>query len=163
MTRIRFVAHVCVLAELSMLAAPLGARASDPSRPFLAESQADSTGKPEEGWLTTGRKSYRWGLIGSAVGIGVGVGIALWVKSEADQQYDAYLKTAEPERADEFFKTAQRYDRAALVGFGLAEISFVGLVYFLTRDRDREMVPTRGEPTIRVTPDGPQVGFRVHP
>ena len=162
MTRTRLVALVCALAQLGWLMTPLCARAED-ERPFLAESGADTTRHPEEGWLTPGRKSYRWGLIGSAVGIGVGVGIALWVKSEADQQYDAYLKTADPVKADEYFKTAQRYDRATLVGFGLAEISFVGLVYFLTRDRDREMVPTRGEPTLRVTPDGPQVGFKVHP
>ena len=157
----RLVALSCVLAQLGLLV-PAAGRAED-ARPFLAESSADSTKPPEEGWLTPGRKSYRWGLIGSAVGIGVGVGIALWVKSEADQQYDAYLKTADPAKAEEFFKTSQRYDRAALIGFGLAEISFVGLVYFLTRDRDRSMVPTRGEPTLRVTPDGPQVGFKVHP
>jgi len=158
----RLIALSCVMAQLTLLLAPMGARAEEP-RPFLAESSADSTKHPEEGWLTPGRKSYRWGLIGSAVGIGVGVGIALWVKSEADQQFDAYLKTADPVKADEFFKTSQRYDRAALIGFGLAEVSFIGLVYFLTRDRDRSMVPTRGEPTLRVTPDGPQVGFRVHP
>ena len=158
----RLVSLACLLAQMAILLAPLRARAEG-SRPFLAESASDSTRAAENGWLTPGRKSYRWGLIGSAVGIGVGVGIALWVKSEADQQYDAYLKTADPAKADTYFNTAQRYDRAALVGFGLAEISFVGLVYFLTRDRDRSMVPTRGEPTLRVTPDGPQVGFKVHP
>jgi hypothetical protein len=163
MTRSRLVAFVCLLAHLGVVAVPARAGAAEGSRPFLKSSSADSTRAPKEGWLTPGRKSYRWGLIGTAVGIGVGVGIALWVKSEADQQYDLYLKTAEPAQADEYFKSAQRYDRAALVGFGLAEISFVGLVYFLTRDRDRSMVPTHGEPTLRVTPDGPQVGFRVHP
>jgi len=162
MRHARVIALLCVMAQLGALVAPMRAGA-EPSRPFLAETSADTTQHSEEGWLTPGRKSYRWGLIGSAVGIGVGVGIALWVKSEADNQYDAYLKTADPQQADEYFKAAQRYDRAALIGFGLAEISFVGLVYFLTRDRDRSMVPTHGEPTLRVTPDGPQVGFRVHP
>jgi len=162
MTRMRLVALLCVLSQLGLGLTPLCALA-EASRPYLAESAADTTGHHEEGWLTPGRKSYRWGLIGSAVGMGVGVGIALWVKSEADNQYDVYLATADPAKADEFFKASERYDRAALLGFGLAEISFVGLVYFLTRDRDREMVPTRGEPTLRVTPDGPQVGFRVHP
>ena len=158
---VRCIAFLCVTAQLAVLIAPMRAVA-ETSRPFLAESSADST-QADQGWLTPGRKSYRWGIIGSAVGIGVGVGIALWVKSEADTQYDLYLKTADPQQADTYFKTAQRYDRAALIGFGLAEVSFVGLVYFLTRDRDRSMVPTRGEPTLRVTPDGPQVGFRVHP
>ena len=106
---------------------------------------ADTTGPPEESWLEPGKRSYKWGILGSAVGIGVGVGLALWVKSEADERYDLYMRTAEPEQASELFETAQRYDRAALIGFGLAEISFVGLVYFLTRDRDRSMVPTRAD------------------
>jgi hypothetical protein len=160
----RVTALLCLVAQLALLVPPARGGPAG-TRPFLAESaaQADSTDPAEDSWLEPGKRSYKWGILGSAVGIGVGVGIALWVKSEADQRYDMYLRTAEPQAASELFESAQRYDRAALIGFGLAEISFVGLVYFLTRDRDRSMVPTRGEPTLRVTPDGPQVGFRVHP
>ena len=159
----RFTAVLCLVAQLAILVPP--ARGSAGARPFLEDSAAlaDTTGPSEDSWLEPGKRSYKWGILGSAVGIGVGVGIALWVKSEADQRYDMYLRTAEPQAASELFESAERYDRAALIGFGLAEISFVGLVYFLTRDRDRSMVPTRGEPTLRVTPDGPQIGFRVHP
>ncbi|HET9234361.1 MAG TPA: hypothetical protein VFP10_09500 [Candidatus Eisenbacteria bacterium] len=160
----RFTALLCLAAQLALLVPPARGEPAA-ARPFLAESaaQADSTGPSEDSWLEPGKRSYKWGILGSAVGIGVGVGIGLWVKSEADQRYDMYLRTAEPQQASELFESAQRYDRATLIGFGLAEISFVGLVYFLTRDRDRSMVPTRGEPTLRVTPDGPQVGFRVRP
>ena len=160
----RFTAFLCLMAQLAMLVPPAQGGPAG-ARPFLESSAAlaDTTGASEDSWLEPGKRSYKWGVLGSAVGIGVGVGLALWVKSEADDRYDMYLRTAEPEQASELFESAQRYDRAALVGFGLAEISFVALVYFLTRDRDRPMVPTRGEPTLRVTPDGPQVGFKVRP
>jgi hypothetical protein len=166
MPRARGVASACLVAYLSGLPLPALAGSGDPERPFLEQeyaAAADSTRTPPDNWLTPSHPSYTWGLLGSAVGIGVGVGIALWVKSEADKRYDLYLKTAEPEQAQALFDTAERYDRAALIGWGLAEVSFVGLVYFLTRSRERTMVPVRGEPALRLTPDGPQLGFTVRP
>ena len=146
-----------LLCLAAYLAGPAGPAAAGDREPTPADSVSAL------GWLESGGKNDRWGILGSATGIVVGVGLALWVKSEADQRYDLYLRTADPELAADLFQSAERYDRAALVGFGLAEVSFVALVYFLTRDQERVLVPVRGEPLVRIRKDGAEVGVRFRP
>jgi hypothetical protein len=162
-------AWICVLAQLAALIALPGARASSsaepgaspvPERPFLAAAE-DSA---ETRWTPQGGFSRRnWGLIGSGAGLVAGVAMAIWVKSEADDRYDIYLNTADPDEARKAFDEAQRYDRATLVGWGLAQVSFVAFVYFLTREKGRPLVPVQGEPVVRPQGDGLQVGFRFTP
>jgi hypothetical protein len=104
-----------------------------------------------------------WGIVGSSVGLVSGVGLALWVKNEADDRYDRYLHTADPKRAQELLDSADRYDRASLVGWAMAQVSFVALLYFLTREQKRTLIPVEGEPLVRPTGDGVEVGMKVTP
>jgi hypothetical protein len=92
-----------------------------------------------------------------------GVGLALWIKSEADDRYEAYLQTADPEAAKKLFESAQRYDRASLIGWGLAEVSLVGVMYFLTREGKRPLIPVEGEPILNTRDGSIQVGVKVTP
>jgi hypothetical protein len=85
------------------------------------------------------------------------------VKSEADDRYDVYLNTADPDAAREAFDAAERYDRATLIGWALAQVSFVAFVYFLTRDETRTLIPVEGEPLVRTRDGGFEIGFRVAP
>ena len=101
-----------------------------------------------------------WGLIGSGVGLVAGVGLAIWVKAEADDRYDRYLTIADPEVAAKAFNAAQRYDRATLIGWAMAQVSFVSLVYFLTQEGKRPLVSGKGEALIEPSGDGVRVGIR---
>jgi hypothetical protein len=101
--------------------------------------------------------------VGSVVGVVAGVGLALRIKSEADERYESYLSIADPDEAARRLDAAERYDRAALIGWAMAQVSFVGLIYFLTREGDHALVPVKGEPLIRPIRDGVQVGFEVRP
>jgi hypothetical protein len=114
-------------------------------------------------WETEGRRSSKWGIVGSSVGLVAGVGLALRIKSEADKRYDSYLAIADPVEARHRLDAAERYDRAALIGWAMAQVSFVGLVYFLTRQGDRPLTPVKGEPLIRPERDGVEVGVKVSP
>ena len=115
-------------------------------------------------WRTASTgKSRTWGLLGSGVGLVAGVGLALWVKSEADDRYDIYLNTADPDVARDALDSAERYDRATLIGWGLAQVSFIAFVYFLTREGERPLISPKGEPLVRPQEDGFQIGFRVSP
>jgi hypothetical protein len=102
-------------------------------------------------------------LIGAGAGLVTGVGLALWVKSEADERYEIYLDTADPDGAREALESAERYDRATLIGWALAQVSFVAFVYFLTREGERPLVPLAGEALVRPQEDGVEIGFRVAP
>ncbi len=163
-------AGLCLLAHLLGLAGgPAGALAAGSlsrpgavALPDLAGAPADSAGASgippmdESGRSTTG-------ILISGMGVAAGVGLAIWLKNEADIRYDRYRDTADPVRARDAFDAAQRYDRATLIGWGVAEISFVALFYYLTREEKRPLIPVRGEPVVRSGEDGIQVGLRVTP
>lgn len=129
----------------------------DGARPFLSDSAPDAS------LPTVGNPNRSLGLVLSGISLGAGVGLAMWLKNSADERYDAYLVTADPTKARELLEAAQRRDRASLVGWGLAQASFVSLIYFLTRERERPLVPVRGEPLISYRQDAVQVGIRVQP
>lgn len=161
-------ARVLILAQILTLTAlpAAGAEPGDgtsvvPRRPFLDSAAPDSASALSNSDSVSRRK--KWGLIGAGTGLVAGVAMAMWVKNEADDRYDVYLNTADPEEAQKAFDEAQRYDRATLVGWGLAQVSFVAFVYFLTRERSRPLVPVEGEPIVRPREDGVQVGFRFTP
>jgi len=101
------------------------------------------------------------GLLFSGLGIFAGVGLAAYMKSEANGYYNEYLITGDPELAEQAFAKAQKYDRATLVGWVFAEMSFVALVYFLTRQGSNDLIPTsQGEPIVHPAPGGMEVSFR---
>jgi hypothetical protein len=135
---------------------------SDSTRSGLAPASPADRDGPRL-WETGAPRSSRWGIVGSSVGLIAGVGLALRIKSEADKRYDSYLTLADPVEARRRLDAAQRYDRAALIGWAMAQVSFVGLVYFLTREGDRPLTPVTGEPLIRPERDGVEVGVRVRP
>jgi hypothetical protein len=163
-------AGLCLLAHLlGLVAGPAGAVAAGSlSRPGAAAlpgavgASSDSARAPgfpplnESGGSATG-------IVISGVGVAAGVGLAVWLKNEANLRYDRYQRTADPARARDAFNAAQRYDRATLIGWGVAEVSFVALFYYLTREEKRPLVPVRGEPVLRSGEDGVQIGFRVTP
>ena len=126
-----------------------------------SESSAEAPRLPL--WASGEHRSPKWGIVGSAVGLVAGVGLALRIKSEADQRYEAYLTIADPDEARRRLDAAERYDRAALIGWVMAQVSFVGLIYFLTREGKHPLVPVKGEPVIRPSRDGVQVGLEVRP
>ncbi len=103
------------------------------------------------------------GIVISGIGLAAGVGLAAWLKNEADDRYESYLHLADPARAREMRRSAQRYDRASLIGWGTAQVSFLALFYFLTREEKRPLIPVEGEPIVRADANGIQVGIRVAP
>jgi len=165
----RGVALVCTAAFcLQVAAGPALAAASGtgvapdrlpPARPGLESSEP----QPEALDVRPGSRRITWGIVGSSVGLVGGVSLALWVKNQADDRYDRYLHTADPKRAQDFLDTAERYDRASLVGWAMAQVSFVALLYFLTREQKRPLIPPQGEPLVRPTSDGVEVGVRLNP
>ena len=151
-------AAVCLVAQTVGLAATVWGQEPEASNDFEAEETVEETT-----WQPVQNTHQTWGLIGSGVGLVAGVGLAIWVKAEADERYDRYLITADPEVASRAFNAAQRYDRATLIGWAMAQISFVSLVYFLTREGTRPLVSGKGEVLIEPTGDGVRVGVRLHP
>ncbi len=153
-----WVAAACLVAQtVGLFATAWGQEPAAPNA-FGGEKTDEETT-----WQPVQNKHQTWGLIGSGVGLVAGVGLAIWVKAEADERYDRYLITADPEVASIAFNAAQRYDRATLIGWAMAQISFVSLVYFLTREGTRPLVSGKGEALIEPTEDGVRVGIRLRP
>lgn len=149
-----------------LLVPPLQAEETEGSRRELWLQESDrTTEEPAPSPWRSGstNRSTKWGLLGSGAGLVAGVGLALWVKSEADDRYDVYLNTADPDAAQAALNSAEQYDRATLIGWGLAQVSFVAFVYFLTRENKRPLIPAEGKPLVRIQEDGVQVGFQVAP
>ena len=180
----RLVAALCGLAQILMVpAAPVAAARStaDEAPPLSASAvllpaparagesprrewfRQEAEGTAERPLLRPPSHRRRWGLAASGAGLAAGVGLAVWLKGEADDRYDLYLRTADPVRARDHFDAAQRYDRATLIGWVVAQASFVGLVYFLIHEEDRPLVPVRGEPLVRAGADGLEVGVVLWP
>ncbi len=164
-------ALLCLIAQLALVATPA---AGEPSRaasttasgeaviPREAPPQLHTADAPPPVFQKTSHRR-RWGLLVSGTGLAVGVGLASWLKSEADDRYDLYRSTADPQRARDYFDSAERYDRATLLGWVIAQASFVGLVYFLVHEEERPLIPARGEPLVRADEDGVEVGVVLWP
>jgi len=169
----RLATLLCVIAQVAGVAPVLEAgsaggldredsgvtSAAGESRPFLFSDETSSDDAP----VFQKSRGYKWGILGSSVGLVAGVGLAFWVKSKADDRYDEYLVTADPTQSADLFASAERYDRATLIGWGMAQVSFVALLYFLTREGDRPLIPVEGEPVVRPHRDGVEVGLRLTP
>jgi hypothetical protein len=166
----------CLLAHLGGVVLTPGVFAQTiPENPPAPETgDEEDTWLDDRSWLVSSEdspdvefeeseKNYTFGIIGSAVGLVAGVGLAVWVKREADKRYDEYLITADTDQQVELFDSAQRYDRATIIGWGLAQVSFVALLYFLTREGGQDLVPVEGEPLVRTYQDGVELGFRFTP
>lgn len=167
---IRGVALVCALCQLILCALPAAAAVPRDARfvpgsvepaerfglePLAQKVEPIGAAEPEGG--------VNWGVLLSGAGLLAGVGLAVYLKSEADERYDQYLDTADPDAARELRDSAERYDRATLIGWGVAQASFLALFYFLTRGDDRDLVPVagQGDAPIEVLPDA--IGIRVRP
>jgi hypothetical protein len=138
---------VLLVAHLLAPVAGAGAPADSLRAPLEAESEA----------------GFPWGYLGAALGLTAGLTAAVAFKKEADHSYDLYLDTADPDAARAYFAEAERYDRATLLGWVVAEVSVVALFFFLTREEERPLVPTVGEPLIRPLEDGIEIGLRIQP
>lgn len=173
------VAQACVLAIPTMaVAAPSARTTASPVLPATAPPSLAYPGKSPASLAypgTTPADSARAfaaasassrptaGIVISGIGLAAGVGLAAWLKSKADDRYESYLHLADPARAREMRRSAQRYDRASLVGWGTAQVSFLALFYFLTREEKRPLIPVEGEPIVRADASGIQIGIRVAP
>lgn len=176
MTARKWSALGCVLAHLAgVVPVPgLGAQTIPENPPVEEAGDEEDIRLDDRSWLVSSedppeiefekeKKNYTFGIIGSAAGLLAGVGLAVWVKREADQRYDQYLVTADTEEQTRLFDSAQRYDRATIIGWGLAQVSFVALLYFLTREGEQDLIPVEGEPLVRTYQDGFELGFRFTP
>jgi hypothetical protein len=156
-----------VVALAGPAAGPARALAAGASERESAGAAAPAAAADSTGGLSlppmTGSHRNTLGIVASGAGVAAGVGLAVWLKNEADLRYDRYRSTADPARARRAFDAAQRYDRATLIGWTAAEISFVALFYYLTREEKRPLVPVRGKPLVRAGENGLQVGFEVTP
>jgi hypothetical protein len=133
---------------------PLLARTAN--APTYADSLRVNQGRRKRGGNTAG-------VLLSGLGIFAGVGLAAYFKSQADGYYNEYQVTADPEDAREAFDKAESYDRATLVGWVFAQLSFLSLIYFITKQSQRELIPVEGEPVVRPQDGGVVVGFRYTP
>lgn len=105
----------------------------------------------------------RWGAYLAGAGLAGGIALGILLKAEADDRFDRYLATADPRRARAHFDEAERYDRLSLIGWGVAQISFVALFVVLTRDDARPLIPVEGEPLVRAHAGGMEVGWTCAP
>lgn len=103
------------------------------------------------------------GVLLSGLGIFAGIGLAAYFKSQADGYYNEYQVIADPQEAQEAFDNAERYDRATLVGWVFAQLSFLSLIYFLTKQGQRDLIPVEGEPLVGTGNGSILVGFRYTP
>lgn len=83
-------------------------------------------------------------LGGSLALLSGGVYSAFRLKDQADERFDAYLRTGNRQRQRELFDEAERLDRLTLVGWGVAEIAFLASFFLLIHQEPRGMVPAAG-------------------
>jgi len=157
----RALVWLCVLAHLGLLA-PQTRAEDEPQTPAESEPRAEPLPEldlhaPED----PGPNLLGFGLAGA--GLAAGIGLTVFLKTEADDRYDAYQVLADQELAREMRDSAERYDRLSLIGMVVAQVSFVALVVLLIEDRHRVTIPPQGEPLIEVGADGARVGWRVAP
>ena len=152
---LRLGGRLALAGQLALLAP--GASAAEAPRDTTAHRPPLELRVPEpEGPPVTGLVIAGAGLLG-------GVALAAVLKDKADDAYDRYLLTADPDAARAHLDDAERYDRLSVSGWVVAQVSFVAFLYLLTRERERPLVPVEGEPVVRTTDDGVQVGWRVGP
>lgn len=159
----RLAVWVTILAVVTG-AASVSAADGTPPGPGGGGGASAGTGEPARLDLTPRRTPDRpWLIAVAGAGLAAGVGLGFWLKDEADERFDLYLSTGDPARSAELFESAQRYDRASLIGWGIAQASFLGLFYLLTRSEDRPLVPVEGEPLVGLESGGVRVGWRWAP
>jgi len=142
-------------ARLTLLlgaAPPAGAPGS--GAPSVLRESADPEGDRGSGGSTVR-------VVASSAALVAGLGLAIFLKREADDRYDRYLVTADPREANGFFESAERYDRASLLGWGMAQAGFILLFYSLIKESERPLIPVSGEASFRS--GGVRIGFRVTP
>ena len=133
-----------------------------------AQSQAGSDLPPgllrdDSSDIVPPKRSSGLGLshLAGFVGLLGGAGVALAYKREADDRYDRYLTTADPDRARALLDDAQRYDRRSVIGWVLAQASFVYLFAQFTKPPEEPLVPVAGEPVLRKSEADLQLGWKL--
>jgi hypothetical protein len=129
-------------------------------RPFLHRD--DGADRPGEDPAANGSGRFEYTLL-SAAGLAAGIGLAVWLKNEADERYEAYLNTADPDVARDHFRAAERLDRWSLAGWVVAQASFVLLFLSVIRIAEPERIPTGGQAYVTPQPGGVLLGFEVAP
>ncbi len=79
-------------------------------------------------------KVYLYSAIGLAA---VSGGLALYFRNEANNKFDQYQNTGDPELFETFFDDAERYDRYAAISFGVFQASFIASFYLLLKEANR--------------------------
>ncbi len=168
----RWAAAACLAAQVAAAVPAWAAPAPEPAkleaaglvrRPGLAAATAEGAGSTYV--PAPQRESHRrsWGIVGSGLGLATGVGLAIRLKNEADSRYHVYRGTADPDAAHRALREAQRYDRAVLLGWSLAEVSFAALFYFLIHQEKQSLIPVHGKPVVSADGNGVKVGVEVSP
>jgi hypothetical protein len=180
----RRVAILCLVAEAAAVGAPATAWAAPGATgPWAPASREDTRAR----WLLlsgnetarsadaapsnetpveapeTGDGRSRTRVIASGAALLAGLGLAILLKLEADDRFDQYLVTADPQEAQNLFKSSERYDRASLIGWVIAQAGFVLFFYALIDESKRPLVPVTGSVAPTEGLDGVQVSVRVSP
>ncbi|KAA3662716.1 MAG: PEGA domain-containing protein [Calditrichaeota bacterium] len=79
-------------------------------------------------------KKYTY--LSTALSFASGVGAVL-LKKQADKYYDGYKKEIDPEKMDELFSKAEKYDRLSTAAFGAFQVSFGFSLYFFVKSNAR--------------------------
>ncbi len=79
---------------------------------------------------------------GSVTLLAAGVYTAVRFKDQADDRYDAYLRTGNRDRQKRLFDDAVRFDRLSLVGWAVGEAAFLATFFLIIHEEPRGLVPT---------------------
>lgn len=80
-------------------------------------------------------KLYLYSTIGLAAVSGA---LALYFRNRANDRFERYRGTGNPELIDRFFNDAKKYDRYAAVSFGVFQVSFIVSFYLLLKQANRK-------------------------
>lgn len=74
----------------------------------------------------------------SAIGLSVVSGVAaFYFRSKANDKYESYLQTGNPQRFNAFYNDAKKIDRYAAVSFGTFQVSFIFSFYLFLKEANR--------------------------
>lgn len=87
-----------------------------------------------------------------AGGLGVALtGLSFWLADEADQAYDAYLSSSDPDQLESYYDEAVTYDRLASGALIVGQACLVLGVYwrFLRSSRGTSLAPASRAPRLQ--------------
>ncbi len=169
MSGTRGVVWLCLATLLAGPCGPLGtgvARAEPLRDPHARDARlrsASDPAPPETAPAPAPRERAYVPVILAAGGLVAGLALAVVLKNDADDLYEQYLRTADPEQQEDLFARAERMDRWSLVGWVVAQASLVLFFFALIREGEKPLVPTDGPVALTASPDGTGLGLRITP